>query len=329
MTQPQPTPGPSPQAAPPPPGTVNTTDPNSGTPSPYTVPPATAGTTSTSPSSWQWSDGQWGLGSLATDTIVWGGIPQPGQADVTGNKRFETGQFQQANDVNQDGGWNPLAHSTVLQATNYFMGQYASNRAEFNGIREALANAGYYGSSNIAQIVNRAAGTWDTDALHKAMLDYTGWTTQTGSPMTFVEWLQGEEKNPNLAGNSAPSSAYGGGKPGGVGTVSLTDPAQLAMYAQRAARASLGRELTPDQLNQFIDSFHGEEQQNQTAAMTGAPKVNASDARSESIQYVENQFGTEMEQHQAKGYMNALLNLFLPGADQRANINTDPNAVSY
>ena len=317
--------------SPPPPSATTPTSAPASTTSPYVPPGMSTSTSNASSSSWSWSDGQWGLssGGLADDVIIWGGAPQPGQQNQEHRSEVWHEQVPQysGDGGNMPGQFNPLGHSTALQAMNYFMGLYGSDRPQFNGVREMLANAGYYGSDEISRVVNRAAGTWDADALHKAMLDYTGWSKQTGSPTTFVEWLQGGQGNKNLGGNSAMGSYGGGG--GAGGTVSLTDPSQITMYAQRAARASLGQELTPDQLNQFISQFHTEEQANQTAAMTGAAKVNSSDARSESIQYIKQNFQPQMEQHESQGYMNALLNLFLPNQDQRSAINTDPNAVSY
>jgi hypothetical protein len=231
--------------------------------------------------------------------------------------------LQRAGDLTPPGTSNQLGASKAQDVLKNFLGLYGTNRNAYDGMRAALAEAGYYGADSVQRVLGRAAGEWDATAMRTAMVGYKNYTSTTTQPLTFDDWLRGPGRD-NSAANTSGGAGYGG--TGGGGQVSLTDPAYLTMYAQRAAQASLGRSLTADQLQSFIDSFHNAEQTSQTS---GAAKVTGTDARSEAIQNIQQNYLGEEQQHSAKGYMNAMLDMFLPSASQRSAINVDPNAVSY
>lgn len=309
--------GQNPAPAPPPPAATTPTSTNTTTPeaTPYQVPAPGAENTSATGSTGTYSfDPQdpYTLGILRTQSFDEGtqDYQASQSAPITSNAGKEA--FLQGDGQTIDSTGKLNISATGQQIMDGFMKSYGTNRAEFDGLRTALAQAGYYGSDTIGRVTGRAAGKWDVNAMKNALGDYNTYAHATTDPLSFTEWLA----NNNAIGGTAAQ-------------VTLTDPAYLAMYAQRAASNALGRSLTPNELQAFVTSFQSEEQQNQTASQTGAAKVTSSDARSEAIQFIQKNFGAQESQHSAQGYMNALLDLFLPNASQRPSINVDPTAVSY
>jgi hypothetical protein len=102
-----------------------------------------------------------------------------------------------------------------------------------------------------------------------------------------------------------------------MSSVSLTDPAELKAQAQSAAQASLGHVLTSEQLGQFVDQFHAA----QTDAQHKAGSIyDGMSAGAEANQFAQSSDPQDFANHQAQGYMDTFMNMFLPSGSNRGGV---------
>ena len=217
-----------------------------------------------------------------------------------------------------------------------FAGLSYNDPAAFLAIQALLHQAGYLPGNP------QAGFTAETQkAVAAAMVEYLQLTKGAGTPVPF---FTGDPHNPgflerkaqtNMAQNP-PKPAAGQGPPQKP-VIQETDPQTLALYAQKAAQAALGRDLSKEDLQKFIDSYHAQEQAAQqgaysaaqTAAQGGNPAavIDKNDPRASAISYATAGHEQEFGQHQIQGYADTFLNMFLGGASAAPNVNVDPTAV--
>lgn len=206
----------------------------------------------------------------------------------------------------------------------------ASDRQQFANMQQQLLAIGAYGTSGA--VSSYRPGVWtdlDAKALLKAFQSYqqVAGKDGAGQPLTFSEYIDQASSQSAANGQGGGAGGAGGGLPS---RPTLTDPDTLRLYAQKAAQAALGRNLTPDQVDAFVNQFHSEQQASFNDALKGQGAVtDKSDPRAAAIQYVASNNPQEAGAHQVIGYTDALLNSMLSGSHQLPTPNVDPTAVTY
>lgn len=188
--------------------------------------------------------------------------------------------------------------------------------SEFELLQQSLADGNFYGKSDYAK------GRWDSQtqaALKKALSEYESYLHSTHDPMKFLDYIK-QNTNANPTGSNAITSSSSGP----VGP-SLTDPASLMNYANTAAQRALGHNLSQDQLNAFVAEFHNQEASQSLNQQTGQAYTNL-DPSTQAINFAAAQNPDEYKRHEAQGYTNAFLNLFLPTEDSAPNTEIAPEA---
>lgn len=198
-------------------------------------------------------------------------------------------------------------------------GDTAANRTamqQYVALQNSLFNAGAYGSTSYDKI---RWGQWDgTDkALVNALQSYEDFVTGTGQPMTFDDYLAAHRNGGVATGsiNQGGTSVSGGS---GKSVISLTDPAQIREAAQQAAQSALGHVLTGSQLDNFVNQFHAAQTSAESATSGSASMPDLSAQADLYAQTGDN--AQEFANHQAQGYVDTFLNMFLTGQSQRGGV---------
>ena len=216
-----------------------------------------------------------------------------------------------------------------------FAGLSYNNPSQFLAIQALLHQAGYLPGNP------QAGFTAETQkAIASAMVEYLQLSQGAGVPVPF---FTGDPHNPGFLERKAETNMTQNpptGKtpaPPQKPVIQLSDPQTLALYAQKAAQAALGRDLTKEDLQKFIDAYHGQEEASQQSAYTAtqqaaagqnpAAVIDKNDPRASAITYATAGHEKEFGQHQIQGYTDAFLNMFLSGASAAPNMNIDPTAV--
>jgi hypothetical protein len=193
----------------------------------------------------------------------------------------------------------------------------------FAAIQKELQAAGFYGASTTAVLGGFNSQT--EKALADAMYQYIKVAQGSGTPVNFSDFLRNTAAaNQGINGNVPGAS-------GGSSTPILTDPDTLTRYAQMAAQAALGRSLSKQELNSFVDQFHQQQVQSYTdAANHNGLSSMKDDPRASAIGFVTSTNKPEFEQHQIQGYTDSFLNMFLPSSTSAAPSPTmDPQGIGY
>lgn len=256
----------------------------------------------------------YGLGNVANQSIYVGytGTPVPG-GSAQGQKNASTFGDNKLPDQGQN------AYTPAYKLMQRFAQESVTNPNSFAALQADLFQAGLYGTTPPTW------GTWtakDGDAIVQAFKGYTA-VSQTGVPLTFEDWLSGAAS----AGTASQQSK--------VNPVSYTPTDYLQKAAQSAARATLGHELSESDLQKFVSSFHSQEAtaqggaaQAQLSNTATTPGDASPDPTSGASDYISQNFANEEAQHSAKGYMNAMLDMFLPSSSTRPTLNTDPYSTT-
>lgn len=109
---------------------------------------------------------------------------------------------------------------------------------------------------------------------------------------------------------------YGGGG-GGSGAVRYTDATQLTSLVSSIARQRMGRELTPEEAQQFVQYFHGLEEQNTAAYYAGQSNTQL-DPEGQAVDWITSHFAQDSAAHQYGNLAAAFMQMmgssqFLPG----------------
>jgi len=190
----------------------------------------------------------------------------------------------------------------------------------FERLQQELYAAGMYGSTSYNDV---KVGQWDTTtqtAMKTALEHYEDFIQGAQEPMTFNEFLK-QQASTDADGGFFSQKGKGIGSAGtgssSVPQVNLTDPAAIRSAAQAAAQQALGQGLSEDQLNAFVQQFQAAQQSDQSSLN---PTTTTPDLSSQALAFAEQQSPGEYKDHQIQGYMNTLLNMFLPSESQRANV---------
>jgi len=201
------------------------------------------------------------------------------------------------------------------------MGLVAKSPQDYMSIQSLLYDAGFFGASPRASV---HWGQWTTetgDALKRALTSYEGVSMAGEVPTTWTEFLSNAAQQGRV--NQSQGGVGGAGTGGAASQTVLTDPAALRQTVEQSAQAALGHGLSEDQLSAFVSHFQGL----QTAAQTSTGgQVTNPDASAEAMKFAQDSNPTEAAGHNAEGYVNSFLNLFLPSTSGRPNINQTPKA---
>jgi hypothetical protein len=239
-------------------------------------------------------------------------VPGPGEHSGPGSDITQVHSF----DIN----------ATPEQIMKQFAAMSQNDPQGFQAIQKQLADAGFYGSTS------NVYGGWNKQtegALRDAMIQYLKVSQGAGAAVSFTQFLA-NSSGENLANGVNPAGGGSASSTAKVPHPTLTDPDQLTFYAQKAAQAALGRNLSQAELTQFIDQFHQQQIDsfNQSYSGTGNP-IDKTDARSSASAFVSQDFKPEMQKHQVQGYADAFLNMFLTGPSSAPNVNVDQTNVGY
>jgi hypothetical protein len=254
---------------------------------------------------------EWNLPSFLKGHVFWwdsGTTKQSGgQSRTTNNGQDAVAGRTVAVDKPHSFDINASAETIMKQ----FAAMSYNDPSQFMGLQAALAQGPW--ASGL-----KMSGTMDSEtegALAKAMTQYLKLTESAGVAVSFKQYLI----------NAAQGGAGGLGNvnnPGGTGgtsmsSVSLTDPAELMQNAQSAAQAALGHTLSTDQLNAFVSQFHSA----QTNAQHKAGSIyDGMSAPAEANQFAQQSDEQGFTNHQAQGYMDTFVNMFLSGNEARGNV---------
>lgn len=268
---------------------------SSGLPS-YNDLPVPGQTTSTSSTLPDGTTDWWNLGALYDKPVLMGT-----QSKVTEYDHGPHGQLVPLHDT------APVTKKTQ-DLMKQIMQMAGSGSPDYQSIQGLLYDAGFYGDAARKSV---HWGMWNSqtaDAVKAALNSYEQLSQGAGVPLTWSDFL----KQQAASGRSNQAQGgVGGGTTGTPSQVQLTDPATLTGYAQQAAQAALGRNLSPDQVQAFVSSFQS---QQQSAQSSTAASVTAPDASAQAMQFVQHGNESEFGQHNVQAYSNALLNLFLGSA---------------
>lgn len=260
----------------------------------YQTPAAGAGTSVTTASAYNIDiNDPWALGTLGSSPINMG---QP--TGTSGSVLRPDDGGPKLNPYTNGANW-----TTASNVLTSFMSEYSTNPSNFNNLRADLANASYYGSTKLADIQSRAAGSDDAKAMGDALADWVRYTTGTGQTVSFADWLvgAGNNFNNNQAGNASTSTRA---------PLQLTSSATLGQYSEQAGQSELGRNTTAAEQAAYTAQYHGEEE---SAYNGGSQNAGAPDAEAKA--FVDKNNNAEMQTHLQAGYARAILSALGPAVN--------------
>jgi hypothetical protein len=249
--------------------------------------------------------------------IYWAPNPRGGKIDIA--PQFNNSKFLKANEtgaIDPDTG-NPVvgeiakpnSFDTTMSAEQLMKFFASMDPGQLQPLQQMLANGPWGVSTTYVP-----SGVFDANtenALAQAVVQYLKVSRGAGRPEPFTTFLQSAEAN-TQQGQAAKAA-------GSAPTISLTDPAQIQQAAQSAAVAALGHALNKGQLNQFVSQFQSAQTnyQQTPSGGTGTPPDLSAESQAFTQQGDNSQ---EFSNHQAQGYMDAFMNMFLPAGSQRGNV---------
>jgi hypothetical protein len=205
-----------------------------------------------------------------------------------------------------------LINMTAEQVMKQFAAMSQNDPMAFAAIQKELQDGGFYGSAT------HVYGGWNGQtetAVADAMTQYVKVAQAGGVAENFRTFLDHQaQANTGINGND-PGGAGGGGA--AARQTILDDPEALKSAAMTAAQAALGSGLSEDQLNKFVAQFQGAQASYQQSTNS---TVVQPDATSDAMAFAQKSDPQGYANHQATGYMSALMNLFLPSQDARPTI---------
>ena len=267
----------------------------------------------------------WNLPSFITDyeknvsskPFLWSQDQPTTAPDKKANAQYRNPQFGEANGLGLPEDLNHEVSADDIM--KQFNAMAFNDPGQYRVLQEALA-AGPWGKVTVD-------GKWNSStqsALSNAMIGYLQTTHGASVPITFPSYILGlggptdKNGNPILPADGNASSGSGGGYGTGLGGLynrpTLTDPAQLRMYAQSAAEQSLGHLLTEDQLNNFVNEFQTQQANSYLQSMNHQGLyVDKSNPTGAAAAFVQQADPTGFAEHKVTGYADALLNDLLGG----------------
>jgi hypothetical protein len=183
----------------------------------------------------------WDLSGLSTDPII-----TQAASHFNGINRLDPGDraIAERSTAEQNG----LPSDLV----KYPIDLYAKDPKAYLALQQQLYQGGFYGSTPASSIpwgTDPAGSTYDA---YKKVLIAAQQAQAIGHSLTPDQVLAQAIQQHQAAAAAGPS-----GKPGMV--VQYSDPAVLRGLVQQAAQASLGRNLSTEQVNAFVNEFHAQE----------------------------------------------------------------------
>lgn len=275
-----------------------------------TFPTSTAPSSTPAPTSSSTPKDTWGLGGYYNQPVFVGATPQTEYhpTDHSGPDPYVVTGYNDKTAKTQD-------------LMDNLAKMWAADPTGYEALQHQLALAGYYGKSG-----DYTPGAYDaaTQAAAKQAIEkYLDASTSAKLPYTFSEFV-----GINAAAGLKAQQQKAAQKAGGTVTpsVPLTDPSYLQVAAQQAAQSALGRDLNPEQLAQFVDSFHQKQIEAYDAARAGGTTYARPDPSTAALAFVTDHNKGEVATHNAQGYTDAFLNLFLGGASAAPNSPVNPVA---
>lgn len=248
--------------------------------------------------------------------IYWTENPEGGNGTNTDiAPQFNNRAFRKANGLPEEMD-KPQSFDTNVSAEELMKQFAAMDPSQLQPLQGLLANGPWGASKNYV-----ASGVFDQNTeqmLSNAIVQYLKVSRGAGKAISFMQFLT-DGATSNVANGGGVNGS--GGTGGGAGQViNLTDPAQIRSAAQQAAQEALGHVFTNSELDSFVNSFQAQ----QTAAqqVSGGQDSTMPDLTAEAMQ--EAQTGAnaqEFSNHQALGYMDTFLNMFLPSGSNRGGVN--------
>lgn len=226
-------------------------------------------------------------------------------------------------------GANPRDYAQhVLTDTNASDGEKALAGAwlGYASLQSELDQAGFYTQSNGPMLGGGRAT--DFQALTSALEQYfreQGTDPNNPNPTSFFEFLQNHKVVGNQNGFPGANSPGGGsGSSATPKTFNPSSPDVISQQGDAMAQQELGHSLNQTQTNQLIGQVQGQEA---NAYNQGDFYLRGVTPASLARDFIVQNNLPEYTQHQAEGYMNALLNMFLSGNSSRANTTVGDVAV--
>lgn len=268
----------------------------------------------------------WHLGNYYGQPIAIGTV-QPGGASHSINNGQDlvpgkTNPISNAGNIRYASAQDYITQMADLwaQATAGTKPENLAAMRQYVALQNSLYNAGAYGATSYDKI---RWGQWQgtEGALTKAIESFADFSVGTSQPMTFSEWLDSHRLGGQDTGSIGPggvSNDASGGGGGAASTISLADPNAIRETAQQAAQAALGHVLKPGQLDAFVNQFHAAQASYQTQAGGEAVSPDLTADANALVQQGDN--AQEFSNHQALGYMDTFMNMFLPSGSQRGGV---------
>jgi hypothetical protein len=195
----------------------------------------------------------------------------------------------------------PPAESTYGDQLRYPVEEFAKDPKGYLDLQRRLFAAGFYGSKDPASIPwgQDVAGTIDA---WRKVLELSLQSAETGNPLTPEEVLR----------RGAAAGKAGGAPPKSL-IIDYTDPEQVAGVVQRAAQASLGRNLSDEEIQHFVSEFRVAETdyakaryKGETDTTGGTFEVSRPDLGDRANDFVEQGHETEIGGNRMADYVSAL-----------------------
>lgn len=254
-------------------------------------------------------------------------------ANETGSQQYASmrGVGEDRQKINIDKPYSFPKQMSASEVMDHFQKLAYQHPDQFMVVVKLLADGAFYGSDTSTGAPPKdytSFGSSTQQALANAMVQYLQATEGGAFHQSFLDFVAMRAAQVTQAnGGSLGNTGGSGSGSGGGGVIPLADPDTLKMYAQKAAQAALGRNLTSAQLDSFVSQFHSQQVADATAAK--GTFVDKNDPRASAIQFVTQSNQGEFQQHQIQGYTDAFLNMFLSGQSAAPNVNVDPASVGY
>jgi hypothetical protein len=208
---------------------------------------------------------------------------------------------------------SPPITGSAADLVKYPITLYGSDPKAYLQLQQALYAAGFYGSTPASSIPWGSDPQGTTYDAYKKVLIATQQAQAVGLDITPSEMLSDAVKRHQAAtaGATVP-------KPGLV--IQQSDPAVLRGLVQQAAQEALGRNLSADEVNSFVESFHRQEaayskksyeaQQNTTGSTF---TLTQPDANAQAKEFVEGGHPQEAGGQDLAGYIGVLQSLLNGG----------------
>lgn len=181
-----------------------------------------------------------------------------GLGDLSGYQVFSgasTDHYSQSNSHDPSFDYTSPVYSGADDMVSQFAGTYGTDY--YNEMKGLLYGAGGYGATTYANVLKGGVDD-DTKAYVNVLKGYRQAATG-GYPGTFREYLTSRFDANNTSGASSSGGGGSGGGGGGGGAIAYTDPEAIKQTLNKAAQNAFGREMSPEELDAFVNEFHGME----------------------------------------------------------------------